>query len=424
LKRLIRLIAATAAFVVLTAGCSSSGKSASNDPGRSGSAGGTQPSGSTIAIGNIGTYSGPTAQSSLDGKDIIQAWAASVNAAGGINGHRVKVYAEDNGGNPATGLSAAKRLVEQEHVVAIVGMTDNNPKWADYVKSKGIPVVGGFPTDLQFVTDSNFFSVGGNIIANFYGIVAEAKKYGPKFASLYCAESASCASVAKLVKALGAPQGVTLPYAASVAASAPDFTAQCEAIKNSGASSYNLSVASALIARIAAQCQQLGFKAPIIEAGTSAGTNLVSQSAFDGAEFVDNMLGFFVDSTPATQQFHAALAKYAPSVGSSSEPLNSNGMAAWVSGKLFEAAIKATGVSGDITSDSVLSGLYALKGETLGGMTPPLTYTKGKPTLLNCYFTEKLQGGKFELVNGLTPTCADDAGSALIAGIASSLTKQ
>jgi branched-chain amino acid transport system substrate-binding protein len=418
------LVAVPSAIFALVAGCSSSGSSGgssstTSSAAASGSA--STPTGSQIAIGNIGVYSGPLAQSSLDGKDIIQAWAAAVNAAGGINGHPVKVYVEDTGGNAATGLVEAQKLVEQDHVVAIVGMNDNNPTWANYAKSQGVRVVGGFPTSLPFLTNSDFFSVGGNIIANFYGIVAEAAKQGHKLASLYCAESSSCAAVVPLVKALGQPQGVSLSYSVGVAASSPDFTAQCLAIKNSGASSYNLSVASALIARIAAQCQQLGYSAPIIEAGTSAGSNLVTQRSFNGTEFVDNVLGFFVDSTPATQEFHAALTKYAPDVGSPSEPLNSNGMATWASGKLFQAAVQASGES-TVTSASVIKGLYALKGETLGGLAPPLTYTPGKPTLINCYFTETLKDNKFE-AGSLTPTCPSAAGDKLIAAIAAAIGK-
>ena len=54
----------------------------------------------------------------------------------------------------------------------------------------------------------------------------------------------------------------------------------------------------------------------------------------------------------------------------------------------------------------MLDGLYALKGETLGGLTAPLTFTKGQPTSLKCWFYYQVKGGKFTDPFGESPTCA------------------
>jgi branched-chain amino acid transport system substrate-binding protein len=47
----------------------------------------------------------------------------------------------------------------------------------------------------------------------------------------------------------------------------------------------------------------------------------------------------------------------------------------------------------------VLKGLYALKGNTLGGLTVPLTFTKGKPHSITCWFTTRIQNGVPKLVS-------------------------
>ena len=83
------------------------------------------------------------------------------------------------------------------------------------------------------------------------------------------------------------------------------------------------------------------------------------------------------------------MAKYAPGLGN----LNgTNTMSAWASGELFEAAVTASG-SKDITSASVRAGLLKLRGETLGGLTQPLTFSADKPTLLNCWFETRVVNG-------------------------------
>ncbi len=50
------------------------------------------------------------------------------NSHGGINGHPVDVVAEyaDDKADPAVGLAAVKDLVENQHVIAIVGSSAGN----------------------------------------------------------------------------------------------------------------------------------------------------------------------------------------------------------------------------------------------------------------------------------------------------------
>ena len=78
----------------------------------------------------------------------------------------------------------------------------------------------------------------------------------------------------------------------------------------------------------------------------------------------------------------------------------------WAAGMLFEAAARAGHLGDNPTPAQVLDGLYALKGETLGGLTAPLTFTKGQPTSLKCWFYYQVKDNKFTNPFGATPTCA------------------
>jgi branched-chain amino acid transport system substrate-binding protein len=92
---------------------------------------------------------------------------------------------------------------------------------------------------------------------------------------------------------------------------------------------------------------------------------------------------FNVTSTPATKAMIGAFKKYQPSLMSNP---NYNGEVdeAWVSGLLLTKAVQAGHPGATITSREILKGLHTFKGETLGAMAPPLTYTAGKVNTTDC----------------------------------------
>lgn len=78
-------------------------------------------------------------------------------------------------------------------------------------------------------------------------------------------------------------------------------------------------------------------------------------------------------------------------------------------GELFTAAATAAKLTPTSTAADVKKGLYALKGETLDGIAPPLTFTKGKPAFPTCYFKGKLANGSFQSDGDTKPVCLDSA---------------
>jgi branched-chain amino acid transport system substrate-binding protein len=402
---------AVLALVALISACSSAASGGASSPA---TASGTEP----IPVGVIGSYSGPQSSTFISSRATIQAWADSVNAAGGIAGHPVRLYIEDDAGNTATALTEAKALVQQDHVVAIVGQSSGDPvAFQAYVDSAGVPVIGGNPQSAPYLTDPNWFAIGGNEVASFYGIAAAAKQSGAKLGNLYCAELPACAVTQTLLQGFGGPLGVAVSYSSKVSASAPDYTAVCQGLIKSGVQSYTLGLGAATLKQVAAQCQQQGLKARLILSDVADST-FTSDAAFNGIEVVDDIFPFFDESTPATKAFHAALKQYAPSVGTAAMPLNSQAAAAWASGQLFQAAVRGSG-TGPVTSALVKKGLYALKGETLGGLTAPLTFTAGKATNYNCSWVYAIKDGAFVAPNGTKATCASTAAiDPVIAGLA------
>jgi branched-chain amino acid transport system substrate-binding protein len=82
---------------------------------------GVAATGTPINIGTINTDQPGT--SFTDIANMAGAYFNCVNANGGVNGHPIKYYAETEQTNPTQIASVAKKLVQTDHVVGIVGNT-------------------------------------------------------------------------------------------------------------------------------------------------------------------------------------------------------------------------------------------------------------------------------------------------------------
>jgi branched-chain amino acid transport system substrate-binding protein len=383
----------------------------SDDAQSTGSAGGSSSSkpaapalkGDPIVVGSICSCSGAQSAVLASVKDVNEAWAKSVNAKGGINGHPVKMIVEDDGGQPAKGLAAAKKLVEQDNVLAIVGelsLTDG--AWEKYVTQKGVPVVGGLPIAPPFLKNPDFFTSGASQVVATAGTMEQAKKAGKKSVGvLYCAESPVCAQLDPLAK--GAAKLTGLTYRSGKASStAPNYTAPCLANKNAGVDALYVGMNSAVVQRVMNACAQQGYKPLSIGSTNTVGKDWLKNPNLDGAIAVSTNANPCNDSIPAVKDFHDALDEYAPGVRDE-DGFGVNQLYPWAGGKLFEAAADAAKLTPTSTAADLKKGLYSLKNETLGGLAPPLTFTRGKPAFPTCYFTVRLEDGNF--ADGEKPAC-------------------
>ncbi|MBY8862949.1 ABC transporter substrate-binding protein [Nocardia sp. CA2R105] len=367
--------------------------------------GGADGAGSVWTIGGIGNCSG-TFASGLGGTcKAMEAWAQSVNDAGGINGHKIKMIMKDDGSNATTSNTMVRELVEKDHVIAIVGDSSNfSGTWASYVDSRGIPVIGGLPIVSPFVTDSNFFNIGTNLVAGNYATMQQVRDHGfDKFGFLYCAEAPACAQAVPLAQAAGKLTGVSV-QSDKVAANAPDFTAQCLEMKNSGVQAFEVGAPPETTIRVLDACRAQGVQARLFADDGTITPNWVDDKNTEGMFGFELVAPWFYTQLPAIQQYHDAMKKYAPEVYNSPR-FGANTTYMWDAGKLFEAAAKAGNLGANAKPVDVKRGLYALKGETLNGLTAPLTFTAGKPSVNSCYFPIEIRNSEFVAPNGATPTC-------------------
>ena len=80
----------------------------------------TTVSAGTIKIGLMAPITGAWASEGQDMQQIVELLAEEINAAGGVNGQKIEILTEDDGGDPRTAALAAQRLSTQD-VVAVIG---------------------------------------------------------------------------------------------------------------------------------------------------------------------------------------------------------------------------------------------------------------------------------------------------------------
>ena len=356
-----------------------------------------------ITIAVLCSCSGPFGQFVAPMVSVAQAWVDSTNAAGGIDGHQVKLISYDDGGNPATALTQAQSAVNAK-VDAILDASPLDSAWEKVVDAAKIPVVGGELNSSLYSTDPNYYPSGQTPDAQSYSLVAVAKDAGAKnIGELYCVEAPSCASLVAPIPQIGQSLGVASVYKASVSATAPNYTAQCVAAKSAGVQSMAIADVSSVIEKVGTDCGQQGYDPIYITAGTGYAPAM-AQAPGVGKNLWSAYptLPYFSTAAPV-KVMQETVQKYYPGL-QSGDTWSQVAVQAWTGMLLIDAAVKAA-PSGPITAASITTGLNSLKNETLDGWSPPLTFTAGKPHAVDCWFTADVHNGTAQVADGGKYTC-------------------
>jgi len=356
-----------------------------------------------IVIGNVGNYSGPAGSSDDMAPVAIRVWGQWVNAHGGIAGHPVQVYTADDGGDPARSRSLIQDMVENKHVIAFVG--NSTPLTADagvpYLEQRHIPIVGGDLTTSQWTSSPVFFPGGTTFFSILEATLKAAHAAGAtKVGVFYCVETPACETINRHVSETAARYGEQVVYTARISLTQPDFTAQCLGAQQAGAQAVWLGADSGSHERIASSCTRQNYH-PLWLTSAQPATNQEAQNpALDGMVAATPVFPWMVPGgSPELDAYNQAMRQYAPDVA-----LAGFTAIEWAAGELFRKA--AAGVGTVPGSDAIFNGLWALRNETLGGLTPPLTYAAHQPAgQITCFFIAKISGGRWTAPNGAGDQC-------------------
>jgi branched-chain amino acid transport system substrate-binding protein len=397
-RRGLAVLAAGVAVALGAAACSSS--SHARAPATASARGSAYP------LGVICSCTGPEASSTSTSAPALEAWADWTNAHGGVNGHPVRLIVENDQTNPGVALAEVERLVSDDHVLAIFDNSDVDFAFESYVAAHHVPVVGSYADSEAMFTNADFFPNGATINWEPVDAILAARLAGArKLAYLYCAEVAICAEGLAATRPVAQRAGIPIVYASAISAGAPSYTAQCLAAKQAGADAMTVGDASAIVVKVADDCAAQGYHPIQLGADGTVAESWRTTPAMNGNIDIQPDIPFFVDSTPATRTMYEAIRRYEPSLASSPN-FGEVVVEAWTSGLLFQAAAEAAHLGAHPTPAGVIAGLYELRGDTLGGMAPPLTFTKDAPTTgINCVFLMGIKNATWTLPHGLEPVC-------------------
>jgi branched-chain amino acid transport system substrate-binding protein len=403
-RRHLTWLALAGAGVLAISACSSSSSSSSSSASAAStgsSAAASNLKGAPLVIGVISSDSG-YGGNNPDVPTTAKDWETYVNSHGGIAGHPVSVIVEDDADNAATALQDAQDLIQNKHAIAIGDSSLSNAAFEKYVDSAKVPVISLNEGDAstQYFTDANFFTDEATVPAGIWAQSKLAQLSGAtKYGFLYCAEDPNCASAVPLTKADAASVGIKLAYQASFSSSAPNYTAQCLAAQQAGVQALFVAGANqSANERVLDNCASQHYQPAAIAAVGTLG-NAAAKDAQIPVEwgYTGTIPWFVKDASTAT--LDSVMGSYLPNA--ISPPLV---IGTWTGLELFAAAAQHVGATP--TAQDIYTGLYSLKGDTLGGLTAPLTFKKGQPNQDDCFFVYEVKNGTYSTPEGTSPVCA------------------
>ena len=340
---------------------------------------------SPILMASVGTYSGPIGavfEPILKG---AQLWITAANANGGVNGHQVKLFVYDDGGDPARHRAQVQDAVEHRNVIGFFSNIDAiaGASSVGYINAKRIPVVGTDPAaDLAYSSPMYFLqgSTGNELTRSFpLSIAQQVLPRGLKrLGTLICVEAEQCNTADRLVAETAREAGLDVVYRGRASLAQPDFTAECLSARKENVEVLFIGLDQNSVGRVTAACARQGYHpiyAPLVaDAGQKDNPELA------GAVALSPVFPYFQSGTPATDEFRAAVRNYGGGM-----VLSVSSAVGWAAGKLLQRA--ASAISEPPTTENLLAGLWSIKADTLGGLTSPRTFVKDQPpSRITCWF--------------------------------------
>src|SRR5262249_51676308 len=125
-----------------------------------------------ILLGSHIDLSGPIAELGRAGVNAARMAEEEINAAGGINGRKLRILFEDSGYDPKKAVLATQKLIEKDNIFALIMATGNAPATATYpmLLKAGVPNLLAWAGSPVFTEPFErlsfaFFPTNGGIIA-------------------------------------------------------------------------------------------------------------------------------------------------------------------------------------------------------------------------------------------------------------------
>ncbi|MBA4863271.1 ABC transporter substrate-binding protein [Streptomyces sp. PSKA54] len=404
--RPIRTLAAAAAALLLATACNSAATSGSGSgDGKTGSVRGVTDD--SIKVGGIVSMTTASGYSKKDTDLGAKARFDRANAEGGVGGRKIEYLgAEDDGQDPAKNLAAARKLVQQDKVFAVVPMSSVTFSGADFLQKQKVPTFG-WGTLPSFCGPTYIYGFGGCMVPSPGGTISQTWPEGLKdvmggskgksVAILATDNDAGNFAIRTYSQSFtSAGYEVTYAKAAVPATSVPsDWSAYTKEILRSDAGKapdavvsvmqtpYNIGLFTAI--------KRTGYKGVITDP-TDYDPGLLAKSATRKAlDGVHVLLSFqpFEQDTAEMRQFKEDIRKAA----GKDVPLNMHMVTGYMSADLFLAIAEKAGEDLTVASFQKAANGFSDTGTLVGDRAEP----KGRTESFGCGALVQLKDGRYEV---------------------------
>jgi branched-chain amino acid transport system substrate-binding protein len=266
----------------------------------------------TIKIGEFGSLTGDNASFGTSQNNGVQMAVQEINDAGGVLGKKVQLLVEDNETKQGETTTIARKLISQDHVVALIGevASSKSLEAAPISQESKIPQIATAATNPRVTQTGDYIfrvcftdDFQAVVIARFVLEKLEKKKV----AFMTDVKQDYSVGLTNIAKAYFGKHGGQIVKEQSYSSGDKDFRAQLTDIKAADPDVIIITGYYPEASLIAKQARQFGIKATLVGGDGWDGSSLipVGGKAIEGAFFSNHFSTD--DKSPAVQDF---VAKY------------------------------------------------------------------------------------------------------------------
>jgi len=333
-----------------------------------------------ILIGEVQPMSGPASLIGKAGAAGSKLAIAEINAAGGINGRKLRAIYEDDGYVPARSVSAVKKLIDSDKVFGLTGTTGSSHRVAMLppIEEAKIPTIVHMAPNPAVVTPRrpNVFMIGPDYdYAGYVPIrymVEKMGKKGGKFAILYQDDDfgkALLAGYQKAVKEFGLNSVAEISFKRG----AKDFSAEVLTLKEKGANAIYLGTLTTESASIMSELRRLDMDATLGTLWAGQLPAAVKLAAPSGYQYL--IPDYYASNyDPAGVTLMASAKKLLGADDYAN--FNRYTVSGYVGTMVFAEGVRRCGAN--VTRTCVISQLDKLKDFKVGGLSGPVSFDNPK----------------------------------------------
>ena len=262
----------------------------------------------TIKIGEFGSLSGDNASFGTSQNHGVQMAVEEINAAGGVLGKKIDLTVEDNMTKQGETTTIARKLISQDHVVAIIGEVASSKtlEAAPIAQAAKIPLIATAATNPK-VTQTGDYVFRVCFTDDFQAVVIARfvleKLKQKKIAFMTDVKQDYSVGLTNIAKDYLGKNGGNIVKEQSYSSGDKDFRAQLTDIKSANPDVIIITGYYPEASLIAKQARQFGIKATLVGGDGWDGSSLipVGGKAIEGAYFSNHFST--EDKSPLVQDF-------------------------------------------------------------------------------------------------------------------------